>query len=107
MGDSAGVMGAGRAQYHLRQYLAFLIGLVLNRPQAMIPQAQNKFDANGELTGQTTCDFITAHLAAPGGWARRLREAVRARMIHVKAELGPLRQSAPLHVGYRGACRWL
>jgi len=73
MGASGGVMGTGRAQYHLRQCFIFLNGLVMNRPEVMIPQAQNKFDADGKLTDQATRDFIAAHLAAFEAWVRRLK----------------------------------
>lgn len=73
MGASAGLMGTGRAQYHLRQCFVFLDGLIMNRPEVMIPQAQNKFDANGNLTDQATRDFIAAHLAALSAWVLRLR----------------------------------
>ena len=68
MGASAGVFGTGRAQYHLRQCFVFLNGLVMNRPEVMIPQAQNKFDAEGKLTDQATREFIAAHLAAFKAW---------------------------------------
>jgi chromate reductase len=45
MGASAGAMGGGRGQYHLRQCFIFLNGLVMNRPEVMIPAAHMKFDA--------------------------------------------------------------
>jgi chromate reductase, NAD(P)H dehydrogenase (quinone) len=73
MGASAGVFGTGRAQYHLRQCFVFLNGLVMNRPEVMIPAAQNKFDAGGHLTDQATRDFITAHLAAFKTWVLRMK----------------------------------
>src|SRR5690348_564033 len=73
MGASAGAMGTGRAQYHLRQCFVFLNGLVMNRPEVMIPAAQNKFDANGKLTDQQTRDFITAHLTAFKAWVSRMK----------------------------------
>jgi chromate reductase len=73
MGASAGVMGGGRAQYHLRQCFVFLNSLVMNRPEVMIPAAQSKFDATGSLTDQPTRDFIAAHLAAFKAWVLRLR----------------------------------
>src|SRR5690349_13333508 len=44
MGASAGVLGGARAQYHLRQCFVFMNGLVMNRPEVMIPTAQTKFD---------------------------------------------------------------
>jgi chromate reductase len=73
MGASPGTHGTSRAQYHLRQCFVFLNGLVMNRPEVMIPVAQGKFDANGALTDQTTRDFIAAHLAAFEAWVLRLR----------------------------------
>ena len=73
MGASAGVLGTGRAQYHLRQCFVFLNALVMNRPEVMIPAAQNKFDASGKLTDQATRDFITAHLTAFKAWVLRMK----------------------------------
>jgi len=73
MGASAGAMGTGRAQYHLRQCFVFLNGLVMNRPEVMIPAAQNKFDADGKLTDQQTRDFLAAHLAAFKAWVLRMK----------------------------------
>jgi chromate reductase len=73
MGASMGTHGTSRAQYHLRQCFVFLNGLVMNLPEVMIPQAQNKFDAEGKLDDQTTRDFIAAHLAAFQAWVLRMR----------------------------------
>ena len=73
MGASGGTHGTSRAQYHLRQCFVFLNGLVMNRPEVMIPMAQNKFDAAGKLTDQPTRDFVAAHLAAFKAWVLRLR----------------------------------
>lgn len=74
MGASGGGFGTARAQYHLRQSFVFLNGLVMNRPEVMIPLAQNKFDANGKLTDQPTRDFIAAHLKAFKAWVLRLKQ---------------------------------
>jgi chromate reductase, NAD(P)H dehydrogenase (quinone) len=73
MGTSAGVLGGARAQYHLRQCFIFLNGLVMNRPEVMIPAAQTKFDENGRISDQATLDFINAHLTALKAWVLRLR----------------------------------
>jgi chromate reductase len=73
MGASAGIHGSSRAQYHLRQCFIFLNGLVMNRPEVMIPAAHTKFDADGKLTDEATRDFITAHLAAFKAWALRMK----------------------------------
>ena len=73
MGASAGIHGTSRAQYHLRQCFVFLNGLVMNRPEVMIPAAQNKFDASGKLTDQQTREFIIAHLAAFKEWVLKVK----------------------------------
>jgi chromate reductase len=73
MGASAGTLGTARAQYHLRQMFVFLNGFVMNRPEVMIPAAQTKFDAEGELTDQQTRDFISAHLVALKAWVLRMK----------------------------------
>jgi chromate reductase len=72
MGASGGLLGTARAQYHLRQMFVFMNGQVLNRPEVMIGQAQNKFDAQGKLTDQPTRDFIAAMLTAFAEWVRRM-----------------------------------
>ena len=73
MGASGGGFGTARAQYHLRQCFVFLNGLVMNRPEVMIPSAQTKFDADGKLTDQPTRDFMQAHLVAFKAWVLRTR----------------------------------
>jgi len=73
MGASAGALGGARAQYHLRQCFIFLNGLVMNRPEVMIPACHTKFDENGRVSDQATLDFINAHLTAFKAWVLRLR----------------------------------
>jgi chromate reductase len=73
MGAAGGAFGTARSQYHLRQCFVFLNGLVMTRPEVMIPAAHTKFDASGKLTDQPTADFIAAHLAALKAWVLRLR----------------------------------
>ncbi len=73
IGASIGTFGTGRAQYHLRQMFVFMNGYVMNRPEVMIPQAQNKFDASGALTDQPTRDILTAFVTAFQAWVRRVR----------------------------------
>ncbi|MEO8714337.1 MAG: NAD(P)H-dependent oxidoreductase [Acetobacteraceae bacterium] len=72
MGASGGLLGTARAQYHLRQMFVFMNGHVMNRPEVMIPQAQNKFDAEGKLEDQPTRDFVSALLVAFAAWVRRM-----------------------------------
>ncbi|HEX5325927.1 MAG TPA: NADPH-dependent FMN reductase [Acetobacteraceae bacterium] len=73
MGASVGALGTARAQYHLRQSFVFMNGHVMNRPEVMIMQATNKFDANGKLIDQPTRDFIAAFLVAFKAWTVRMR----------------------------------
>ena len=72
MGASPGLFGSARAQYHLRQMLIFLNAMPLNRPEVMIGQAQNKFDADGNLTDEPTREFIRKLLVALRDWTLRL-----------------------------------
>lgn len=73
MGASPGALGTARAQYHLRQCFVFLNAPVLLRPEVMIAQAGQKFDASGKLTDETTAKFIGDLLAALAAWTLRLK----------------------------------
>ncbi len=75
MGASPGMLGTARAQYHLRQCFVFLNGRLLNQPEVLIAQANEKFDADGNLTDPTTADFIVKLLTALADWTRRLKGA--------------------------------
>ncbi|HZY23949.1 MAG TPA: NAD(P)H-dependent oxidoreductase [Beijerinckiaceae bacterium] len=75
MGASPGLFGSARAQYHLRQMLIFLNAMPLNRPEVMIGQAQNKFDADGNLTDEPTREFIRKLLVALRDWTERLQKS--------------------------------
>jgi len=72
MGASAGAQGTSRAQYHLRQMFVFLDMHPLNKPEVMIAHAQNKFDANGNLTDDDTRKHIRRLLDALASWSHRL-----------------------------------
>jgi chromate reductase len=50
LGAAAGMAGSARAQLHLRASCVFLDMHPLNKPEVLIFQAQNKFDASGKLT---------------------------------------------------------
>ena len=75
MGASPGLFGSARAQYHLRQMLIFLDAMPVNRPEVMIGQAQNKFDADGNLTDEPTREFIRKLLVALRDWTLRLQRS--------------------------------
>jgi chromate reductase len=74
MGASVGTMGTARAQYHLRQTFVFLNMWPLNQPEVMIGNAAERFDAEGNLTDETTKDFIRQLLQHLMDWTRRLSQ---------------------------------
>src|SRR6266446_5827646 len=58
MGASVGTLGTARAQYHLRQVFVFLNVHAINQPEVMIANAAQNFDAEGNLTNETTKNLI-------------------------------------------------
>jgi chromate reductase, NAD(P)H dehydrogenase (quinone) len=73
MGASGGVLGTARAQYHLRQTCVFLNMFPVNKPEVMIPQAQNRFDAEGRLTDETAKGLIKQLMESLQAWTLRLK----------------------------------
>jgi chromate reductase len=73
MGASVGMLGTARAQYHLRQSCVFLNMYPLNRPEVMVPFAQEKIDEEGRLTDAKTREFISSLVKALIVWARRMK----------------------------------
>jgi chromate reductase len=73
MGASGGSIGTARAQYHLRQMCVFLNMFPLNAPEVMIANADEKFDADGNLTDEPTRKRITELLEALLKWTRALK----------------------------------
>ena len=70
MGAAMGALGTARAQYHLRQVFIFLNGRMMNRPEAFVGTAHQKFDANGTLTDQSTREFLAKYLVSFEEWAK-------------------------------------
>ncbi len=68
-----GLLGTARAQYHLRQIFVFLNAHIMNRPEVMINQAQNKFDAEGKLIDQPARDLMATFMNAFRNWTLRMR----------------------------------
>jgi chromate reductase, NAD(P)H dehydrogenase (quinone) len=58
MGASSGMLGTGRAQYHLRQMLVQTNSYTLNKPEVMITFAQDKFSSDGRLLDDKTREKI-------------------------------------------------
>ena len=74
MGASVGAIATARAQYHLRQMMVFLNMFPVNQPEVMIGNAGEKFDEQGNLTDETTKDFIRQLLQNLVDWTRRIAE---------------------------------
>lgn len=74
MGASVGSIATARAQYHLRQIMVFLNMFPVNQPEVMIGNASEKFDDQGNLTDETTKDFIRQLLQNLVDWTRRIGE---------------------------------
>jgi chromate reductase len=74
MGASIGMLGTGRAQYHLRQMFVFLNMFPLNQPEVMIAYADEKFDEKGNLKDDMTAQRIRELLEALVDWARTLKK---------------------------------
>lgn len=72
MGTSIGMLGSGRAQYHLRQIFVFLNMHPINQPEVILPFASQNFDSEGKLTNETTGRLIKELLVSLAGWSRRV-----------------------------------
>jgi chromate reductase, NAD(P)H dehydrogenase (quinone) len=72
MSASVGMLGGARAQYHLRQMFVFLNMYPINRPELIVPFAQDKFDANGKLLDYNTKKFLGQLLENLANWTRKL-----------------------------------
>ena len=67
------MLGGARAQYHLRQVFVFLSMHPLNRPEVIIPFADDKIDPRGRVTDEKTKEKIRELLKNLVDWARKLR----------------------------------
>ncbi len=68
---SPGGMGAFGANHHLRQSLVFLNVPAMNQPEAYIGGAEKIFDAAGNLTSESTREFLKKFVAAFGEWVEQ------------------------------------
>jgi chromate reductase len=75
MGASTGVIGTARAQQHLRLVFSYLNMPVFNQPEVLVGRAQDKFDASGQLTDESTRQFLAQFLQAFMQWAARVGAA--------------------------------
>ncbi len=72
MSASTGMLGAARAQYHLRQTFVFLNMHPVNRPEVIVTFAAQKFDAEGKLLDEKTKELIGQLFKALVAWTRQL-----------------------------------
>lgn len=72
MSASVGAIGGARAQYELRQSMVFLNMFPINRPEVIVGNAAQKFDAAGRLTDEATRRFVRDHLAELARYSRVL-----------------------------------
>jgi chromate reductase len=72
MGASPGPLGTARAQYHLRQTFVFLNMHPVNRPEVMLSNAAQRFDAHGRLVDEGSRTRIRQLLEALVAWTGRL-----------------------------------
>jgi chromate reductase, NAD(P)H dehydrogenase (quinone) len=72
LGAAAGMAGSARGQLNLRHMMVFLDMHPLNKPEVLIFQAHNKFDAQGALTDDVARGLIGDLMAALLGWTRQL-----------------------------------
>jgi chromate reductase, NAD(P)H dehydrogenase (quinone) len=75
MGASMGTIGTARAQYHLRQVFVFLNMFPIKQPEVMIGNAAERFDAEGNLTDETTKKLVSQLLQSLTDWTRRLAQS--------------------------------
>jgi len=73
MSASIGMLGGARAQYHLRQIFVFLNMYPINGPEVIVPFAENKFDANGNLVDENTQMFVRQLLQNLVNWTKKLK----------------------------------
>lgn len=78
LGAATGPVGTARMQYELRRILHFMEARVLLKPEVFIGQAAGKFDAQGQLTDETTRKFIADQMQALRRWIVRERAAALA-----------------------------
>ncbi|MDE1825856.1 MAG: NAD(P)H-dependent oxidoreductase [Candidatus Micrarchaeota archaeon] len=64
MSASNGMLGASRAQYHLRQTFVFLNMHALNKPEVIVPSVAQKIGADGRLADEHTRKKIKELLEA-------------------------------------------
>jgi chromate reductase len=71
---SPGAIAAFGANHHLRQSFVFLNMPAMQQPEAYIGNAVTLFDAQGNLTNQSTREFLTKFVQAFAAWIEATRK---------------------------------
>jgi len=75
IGASPGLTGTARGQSQLRQAFEFTNSYAMPQPELLVFRANEKFDAEGKLTDQTTRELLRKFLEAFGAWTMRFKPA--------------------------------
>jgi len=70
---SGGLLGGARAQYQFRQTFVFLNMHPINKPEVIVPFANEKIDEKGRVTDEKTREKIKELLESLVAWTRRLK----------------------------------
>jgi chromate reductase len=68
---SPGAIGGFGANHHLRQSLVFLDVPAMQQPEAYIGGAAQLFDAHGNITNETTREFLIKFMDAFAAWVAK------------------------------------
>ena len=68
---SPGAIGGFGANHHLRQSLVFLDVATMQQPEAYIGGAVQLFDSNGNITSETTREFLKKFMVAFTAWVAK------------------------------------
>ena len=71
MSVSPGAIGGFGANHHLRQSLVFLNVPAMQQPEAYIGGAAQLFDANGDITNETTREFLIKFMDDLSAWVAK------------------------------------
>jgi chromate reductase, NAD(P)H dehydrogenase (quinone) len=71
VGAADGVLGTGRAQYHLRQNLQALEAIVMPKPELFVGHNSQKFDGEGNLTDPDTLKRLPQWIGTFIDWVEK------------------------------------
>lgn len=73
IGASPGITGSARGQSQLRQAFEFTNSYAMPQPELLVFRANEKFDAQGRVSDETTRKFLQGYLAAFAAWVARFK----------------------------------